>query len=287
MNEYTTYYVRAYAVNSKGVGYGPQISFRTMLTTPEGGISGLFSVSSNQQIVFSQGNLQYQANTNTWKFADNQYDYVGASNQYISSDYGGWIDLFNYGMSGFSGYYPWIAVTTSNPYPYQINISNTNHDWGVFNPIINGGNEAGLWRTPTKSEWVYLLVIRSNASDKYSSATVNGVHGVIILPDEYSIPVGLAFIPHSDNWTTNNYTLSEWQQMQSSGAVFLPASGNRYGTSIHDLNTIGYYWSSTKNEGTPIDNEYILYFVSNDLDPDHLIGVTTACSVRLVQNYNP
>ena len=44
---------------------------------PGGALSGLFSVSATQQVHFSQGNLQYQASTNTWRFAEHQYDYVG------------------------------------------------------------------------------------------------------------------------------------------------------------------------------------------------------------------
>jgi hypothetical protein len=287
LNEYTTYYVRAYAVNSKGVGYGSQKSFRTMLTTPEGGIPGLFSVSSNQQIVFSQGNLQYQANTNTWKFADNQCDYVGSTNQFISSDYSGWIDLFGWGTSGYNNIYPWSYSIYGSSYPYGNDISNTNYDWGVYNSISNGGNSPGLWRTLTKSEWVYLLVIRPDANEKYSRATINGVHGVVLLPDEFYIPDGLTFIPHSTNWTSNAYSISDWQQMQSSGAVFLPASGKRHGTTVSDLNTIGYYWSSTNNEGSPIDNEYVFYFIVNNLYTNYLVGCTTACAVRLVYNLNP
>ena len=44
---------------------------------PTGAINGLFSVSENSQVYFSQGNLQYQASTHTWRFAENQWDYVG------------------------------------------------------------------------------------------------------------------------------------------------------------------------------------------------------------------
>lgn len=45
-----------------------------------GAISGLFSVGATQQVWFSQGNLQYRASTNTWRFAENQWDYVGTQN---------------------------------------------------------------------------------------------------------------------------------------------------------------------------------------------------------------
>ena len=35
-----------------------------------------FSVSATKKVYFSQGNLQYQASTKTWWFAERQYDYI-------------------------------------------------------------------------------------------------------------------------------------------------------------------------------------------------------------------
>ena len=59
-----------------------------------------FLVSATKQVRFSQGNLQYQASTNTWRFAETQYSIVGNANENISSSYSGWIDLFGRGTSG-------------------------------------------------------------------------------------------------------------------------------------------------------------------------------------------
>ena len=77
----TTYYVRAFAVTDEGTFFGEQQSFTTLdmlnIPAPTGAINGLFSVSPSKQVYFSQGNLQYQASTNTWRFAEHQYDYVG------------------------------------------------------------------------------------------------------------------------------------------------------------------------------------------------------------------
>lgn len=60
----------------------------------EGVLPGSFSVSATRQVRFSQGNLQYKASNNTWRFAEYQYEYVGNANSNISSSYNGWIDLF-------------------------------------------------------------------------------------------------------------------------------------------------------------------------------------------------
>ena len=56
---------------------------------PEGCLPGLFSVSETQQVYFSRGNLQYQASTNTWRFAEHQYDYVGTQTADGNGYYGG------------------------------------------------------------------------------------------------------------------------------------------------------------------------------------------------------
>ncbi len=74
------------------------LSFVAQAQSPvkDGAILAEFSVSDSTKVYFSQGNLQYQASTGTWKFADNQYDMIGDNNSNISSSYSGWIDLFGW-----------------------------------------------------------------------------------------------------------------------------------------------------------------------------------------------
>ena len=70
-------------------------NFRIVQT--EGTLSGKFTTNAQgKKIVFSQGNLQYQASTKTWQFAAQQTAYLGAANEQISSTNSGWIDLFGY-----------------------------------------------------------------------------------------------------------------------------------------------------------------------------------------------
>ena len=137
---------------------------------PDGALPGLFSVSATRQVRFSQGNLQYQASTNTWRFAEHQYDYVGtqtadrygyyggnvsgSDNSNISSTYSGWIDLFGWG----TGSNPTLSSTSYMDYGTFV-------DWGS-NPISNGGNTVNQWRTLTIAEWNYLLNTRTDASSK-------------------------------------------------------------------------------------------------------------------------
>ena len=228
---------------------------------PDGVVPGSFSVSATQRVLFSQGNLQYQASTNTWRFAEHQYDYVGtqtddghgyyggnvsgSDNSSISSTYSGWIDLFGWG----TGSNP--TLSSQNYWDYGTFV-----DWGS-NPISNGGNTANRWRTLTHAEWEYLLYTRTDALSKCGTGNINGVGGLIILPDSWTLPSGCSFTsgfatynPNNyPDWTHNSYTLAQWAQMEAAGAVFLPAAGRRKGTNVFDVGTNGYYWSSTSNGG--------------------------------------
>ena len=185
----------------------------------QGALPGAFSVSATEKVYFSQGNLQYQASTNTWRFAEGQYSYSTTNNN-RSATYTGWIDNYCYGNSGYSSHSPWNTSSY-----LTTNISGTNYDWGVYNAISNGGNKAGLWRTLTQAEWVYLINTRANASSRRGQASVNGINGLVLLPDAWSKPSGISFTANPGNYTTNVYTLSQWAQMEAAGAVFLPAAG--------------------------------------------------------------
>ena len=175
-------------------------NFEVVPTAPIGAIYGLFSVSDTQKVWFSQGNLQYRATTNTWRFAENQWDYVGEDNSNISPTYNDWIDLFGWGTSGYDHgavcYQPWSTSMNAGDYCdyggiYNLYDQNGQADWG-YNAISNGGNvENSGWRTMTLDEWLYVLGIRTDADDKCGSATVNGVQGIVLLPDNWALPTGV------------------------------------------------------------------------------------------------
>lgn len=63
-------------------------------------------------------------------------------------------------------------------------------DWGT-NRIGNYAPNA--WRTLTSNEWGYLLNNRPNASSLKGVAQVNGVNGLILLPDSWTRPSGVTF----------------------------------------------------------------------------------------------
>lgn len=241
---------------------------------PEGALNGLFSVSADKKVRFSKGNLQYQASTDTWRFAENQYDYIGEGNSNISPTYSGWIDLFGWG----TGSNP--TNISSNDADYQNFV-----DWGI-NSIEH--SPSNTWRTLSNDEYNYLFNLRENANSLYGQATVNNVYGLVILPDNFILPTGLNFVPIPNNWNQNVYTLSSWKLMEENGAVFLPAAGWRgiyiYGEHNYHSDGSGSYWSSTSisssNQYYLLFDNYVIYptssFIENTRGNGH--------SVRLVHN---
>lgn len=278
-------------------------NFRASNQVPAGGLNGLFKVSALKQVWFSQGNLQYQASTSTWRFATNQWDYVGYANSNISSSYNGWVDLFGWGTSGWDNgndcYQPWSTnnifghiygprVWTTFGYNCDLNLTGAyaNSDWGVFNMISNGGNASGSWRTLTNDEWRYVFDFRNTASGiRYAKAIVCGVKGIVLLPDNWD---SNAFSLSSTNmmgvdFDSNIINANDWEDsFESFGAVFLPAAGYRYGEEPRLIGSYGCYWSascvgSEKASEISFDESHL----SSQQDSDRYFGE----SVRLVQDY--
>ena len=289
----TTYYVRSYATNTKGTGYGENVEFKTKaseaFTYQTGTISGgYFSINESNRIAFSQGNLQYQASTGTWRFAEHQYDMIGEDNSNTSSSYSGWIDLFGWGTSGWnSGAKAYQPYSTSidnadykvgGDYTHSLTDEYANADWGVYNKISNGGNQAGLWRTLSYDEWAYVILGRTDADALKGTATVNGVSGMILLPDNWTAPDGITFKNGMNGFEANTYTTSEWSKMESNGAVFLPAAGIRGRLGVDKVGSDGDYWSASKT----YSDAFILYF-GNDSAQMLSFGRRNGISVRLVR----
>ena len=266
---------------------------------PEGAVHGVFTVGQGKQVYFSNGNLQYQASTGTtgtWRFAENQWDFVGgttvpgtvtgsSNNRIGRNDYTGWIDLFGWGTSGYNGYQPIRSANDNTLYPDLPGLvgPNANYDWGHFNPIANGGNQAHLWRTLTMQEWRYLLETRTFAGDhsgegySYKLVTLNvsnsrSVRGILLFPDGYSDQSQVA------NTTNNTITTIP------DNCVFLPSQGGyRQGQSESaNYYNQGFYWTATCYSGA---NIYYINISGTGVTLSS-IAKSTGLSVRLVQNVN-
>lgn len=132
-----------------------------------------------------------------------------------------------------------------------------------------------VWFVLSSDEWKYLLTKRRTDSGiRYAKATVNGVFGLVLLPDDwktaiYGIKDGTV-ISKSD-WTN---------KLEANGAVFLPAAGYRFNNWEKSVGTDGYYWSSDP-EDTPYlrFNNAMLSTSTNVFDQEY------GLSVRLVKKY--
>lgn len=254
----------------------------------DGASKKTFSVSSELSVKFSAGNLQCVPHTQQrkWRFAPHQYDLVSeGDNQSISALSLAWIDLFGYGTSGTkvgSSYTQVLPSSTSQDGTAYCGANLTGSylraDWG-FNSIGYGMTQSSApWRTLTHDEWVYLLA-RSGGSKK-GGATVNGVYGLVILPDDWTLPTGLSF-SSSSNFTSNVYELRDWDKMEKAGAIFLPVAGYRLGTTLNMTTSAGYYWSSTASTD---GKSSCLMFNQYTQNANMAVSRAWGCSVRLVSD---
>lgn len=233
-----------------------------------------FSVGISKKVYFSQGNLQYHPKNNAWRFANNQTDCISYLNNYISPTYEGWIDAFGWG----TGANP--TNTSTNNMDYQ-----TFMDWGE-NTI--GNDSPNTWRTLRADEWNYIVSIRTNANRLKGVASVDGVDGLILLPDDWVCPTGITF---KSGHHTGNYwggysdyqkiSQDQWTKMEASGAIFLPASGYRDGTAMHDVRVMGVYW--TPNYYLD-DNVVSFGFASGEISLFYGYERHQGLSVRLVRD---
>lgn len=261
---------------------------------PEGALNGAFTVNgSGKQVVFSKGNLSYSRISCDWNFLDNQYSFIenrhnmniGRNCSNLST-----ISLFAFGQSGYdhgaASFRPYETYTQQayfNAYSgYHLNLYNYSGkaDWG-YNAICNGGNTNKQWRTLQGNEWNYIFTGRDGADEKYAKATVCGIMGVVVLPDEWIAPYDGCFTYGDDVvFDDNDYSESDWALMEDAGAIFLPMAGYRYGEWAYGANMTGRYWSSS------VSDKYSAYgvYINQDgtFNPHYNLQRNAGMSVRLV-----
>jgi hypothetical protein len=284
----TKYYYRAYVMlNTLQILLGDVKEFTTLEKsgsdepetpevpeTPEENVTFVakpFSVAIKKRVTFSSGNLQYHPANDEWRFAPSQLDYIGEDNANISDTYNGWIDLFGWG-------------TGDNPLKINGKIEDyaTFVDWGV-NKI--GSYAPNTWRTLKSDEWEYIIHGRYNAEELKGVAQVNGVNGLILLPDDWTCPDDVSFksgvAEESESFADyQSFSASQWSKLEASGAVFFPASGFQKGSEMMDLQQICCYWvANAIDEGFSFTLVCQSYWLNVEKGPKHLRQ-----SVRLVKD---
>lgn len=274
----------------------------------------LFVVSDNGNVVqFAPGNLQYQASTQTWRFAEHPWDYVGnasngtvyvdnvkCNNALVASDYAGWIDLFGWGCTGFADSY--YGSTYYQPYNneyattegenskygpagvHSLTLQNKS-DWGYVD-IANSTEEG--WRTLTYKEWnsikkyhqsTNVRTYQGQISYDYQGTT-HLINGLIILPDKVwdggpFTPVG----PSPNAWNYYQFTAQDWMNNYAAhGAVFLPNTYQRQGTT---LKASGIYWIASTTLNWKAD--YLSISATNKLSVNNACIRSLGCMVRLAR----
>ena len=214
---------------------------------------GLFSVSNSLQVSFAPGNLAEGGRG----FVPHQYELGG---------YFGW----------GTGNHP---DDTSEDYHDYV----TFDDWGNH---IEGG-----WRTLTYDEWHYIIYERESSREKVAAGCVlamkDTMTGLVLLPDCWTLPDSCQFWPGMYGYERNQYSMEQWQLMESAGAVFLRAGGYRWGSTIYYIDrwdlTHGNYWLSTQYDEN--DAHYI-YFIANleNMLPNPITNLAAGMQVRLVRD---
>ncbi len=210
--------------------------------TPAGTSGGLFSVSATKKVYIATSNLMWEGTTEGGTYSLMQYPWS------MIEEAGSTI-LANYGISATNSvkvsYFGW----GSSSIPYLT--SNNNSDYAVGGFVDWGSMYGdGKWYTLTINEWNYL----KNRGGGWGLATVNNVHGVVLIPDVITIPSGVSYTAGSSNgFNTNSYTIEQWEKMQTAGAVFIPAAGHRDvydGNIIKNVGDEVYLWSTNVYDAT-------------------------------------
>ena len=228
-----------------------------MTDSIEGMLPGRFSINGLEQVSFACGNLQYK-HDGSRRFALHQYDALGSLNNYYSqSSYEGWMDLVLRSTGG----------------------------WGVDGAIEGGGDSVGLWRVLSSDEWNYILTGRNNADSLKTCATVNGVLGLLLLPDNWQLPDGLDMVMAAGS-SVNVYTAAQWAILEAAGAVFLPAAGYVYDYgNVQSMGSLGYYATNTIYNSVS-GSFYQVYFVPGScfINTTSTGSSTNRVSVRAVHD---
>ena len=175
---------------------------------------GVFSIDNEgHKVTFAPGNLQFQASTGSYRFADEQYEIIGQGNENISQHYDGWIDLFGWGTGNC---------------PYKT--SDKDEDYSNFRDWCE--HVPGGWRCLSGKEWEYIIANHINGM-----ATVCGQQGWCIVPDDWK---GF-FNDQKEGYEDNVYDEEQWRNMESKGMLFLPLSGHRVSDVYYD--ELSSYWT--------------------------------------------
>lgn len=219
----TTYYVRAFAINSIGVGYGSEVSFTTetdisQYGQPCPGVETLTDIDGNvYNTVLIGTQCWMKENLRTTKYADSTTIAQGSS---TSTTMGYWYypDYNSSNMSTYGLLYNWKAVMRNSS-------SSSGNPSGVQGICPNG------WHVPSDAEWTQLTNYVSS-----QSAYVCG-------NDNTYIASALA---GTVGWNSSTITCAVGNTLADNNATgFSALPAGFYIGSYSNFGTNAYFWSAT------------------------------------------
>lgn len=278
----TTYETMVEPIYEDGTTGTPSvITVFTTLGVETDPVTGDFSVAENKKVNFAHGNLRcegdrYEAQ---WSMAKEQYEVLGQDNIEVQGDssYPAWlVDLFCWSTAenyyGINNYYYYDDDEAKSFFNGEF------ADWGECPTLIRDLGTG--WTTLSKDEWNYLLNERQDAAQLQSLATVNGVKGLVLLPDEWTAPDGILI--------NEEMTDGQWAAIEQTGAVFLPAAGQLTTTyvdytSTTTVNDAATYWTSTPADDASGLNAIVLTIGESGATLDASLSRRVMTAVRLVK----
>ena len=250
-----------------------------------GALPGVFTVEKDDQgnstkaVRFSNGNL-YRDSSNKCFFESKQYEFSSSwDNNHVSHFY-------------WSKY-----LSNARNLSYEETKTSTDDVFFTNDVTFKVGNaHAGAYKTLSKDEWEHLITHRSastvgeTANARYAKATIEvnestSVTGLILFPDVFAVPEGVntptGINAQNAGYNTNTYSVDEWEKLESAGAVFLPAAGQRQSSSVTLVGNFGKYWSSSPNE-KKADDAFSMSFNSSIVSQYGSSQRSYAYCVRLV-----
>ena len=288
----TTYYVRAYATNSKGTAYGEERSFTTIATTvPQITTANVTSITTNSAVcggnVTFSGNLTVTARGVCWSTSPNPT--ISNSKTTNGTGTGSFTSNIT-GLAEGTTYYVRAYATNSKGTAYGAEKSFTTiattgtlagHDWvdlglpsgtkwatcnvGATTPE-GYGNFYAWGETTTKTSYYDSNSVTSgqqisdfSGNSTYDAARANW-------GSTWRMPTKTEMQELINNctwtWTTQNGVNGYRVTGSNGNSIFLPAAGICLWSWSYSVGEIGYYWSSTPYE-SDADDAYFLVFESS------------------------
>ncbi len=201
----TTYYVRAYAKNSKGIGYGEVLSFTTLeeLFDIEGNVYHTVIIGSQEWMSENLKTTTYNDGTPIPNITDNQQwmDHTDGAYTWYNNDK-------EFSKNTYGALYNWYAGKTEKLCPVGWRVS-SDEDWFILTHYV--GPHEGLKLRSTRKEpddhprWGAENTV---ATDEFGfSALPGGLRGWFYIPDYYQDDLevfeGLTWSGHW--WTSTEF----------------------------------------------------------------------------------